>query len=173
VAPTEPSAIAVCDAGPLIHLDELGSLDLLNGFEEVLIPDQVCDEVARHRPQALEIAREWQPGRIEISKSPKFQALMSAFSLGAGEQAALTMMVSCPEAILLCDDAAARLVAKTLGFRSQGTLGVLLRAIRQGQRSQAQVLGLLREIPVRSTLHIKASLLKSVIEEVERGGAAT
>src|SRR5438270_251796 len=31
----------VSDAGPLIHLDELGCLDLLQDFAEVLVPDAV------------------------------------------------------------------------------------------------------------------------------------
>jgi hypothetical protein len=42
----------VCDAGPLIHLDELGVLDLLEDFDTVLVPDAVWNEVQRHRPQA-------------------------------------------------------------------------------------------------------------------------
>ena len=34
---TPPPAV-VCDAGPVIHLDELDCLDLLVGFPRVLIP---------------------------------------------------------------------------------------------------------------------------------------
>lgn len=33
--------LVVCDAGPLIHLDELETLDLLGGFQSVLVPDAV------------------------------------------------------------------------------------------------------------------------------------
>ena len=44
----------VCDAGPLIHLDELGCLDLLADFQTVLVPEQVWQEVETHRPGALE-----------------------------------------------------------------------------------------------------------------------
>ena len=43
----------VCDAGPLIHLDELGCLDLLADFQAVLVPEQVWQEVGHHRPDAL------------------------------------------------------------------------------------------------------------------------
>jgi hypothetical protein len=43
----------VCDTGPIIHLDELSSLDLLADFT-VLVPDIVWQEVTRHRPTALE-----------------------------------------------------------------------------------------------------------------------
>lgn len=43
-------SIAVCDAGPLIHLDELGCLSLLGDFSRVLVPSTVWAEVATHRP---------------------------------------------------------------------------------------------------------------------------
>jgi predicted nucleic acid-binding protein len=50
----EARASVVCDAGPLIHLDEMGCLDLLADFEQVLAPDVVWDEVTRHRPDILQ-----------------------------------------------------------------------------------------------------------------------
>ena len=43
----------VCDAGPIIHLDELDSLPLLADFDRILIPEQVWQEVERYRPEAL------------------------------------------------------------------------------------------------------------------------
>ena len=45
--------LVVCDAGPLIHLDELGALELLTDFSAVLVPEAVWIEVAKHRPSAL------------------------------------------------------------------------------------------------------------------------
>jgi hypothetical protein len=42
--------VAVLDAGPLIHLDELGRLNLLNDFKELLVPQTVLDEALKHRP---------------------------------------------------------------------------------------------------------------------------
>lgn len=33
--------IAVADAGPLIHLNEIGALSLLNGFSAIHIPEGV------------------------------------------------------------------------------------------------------------------------------------
>jgi hypothetical protein len=50
---SEPVPIVVCDAGPLIHFDELACLSLLNDFLHILVPDVVWDEVRRHRPSAL------------------------------------------------------------------------------------------------------------------------
>lgn len=50
VTTDQPMPIVVCDAGPLIHLDELGCLDLLSDFFEVLVPEAVWREVRQHRP---------------------------------------------------------------------------------------------------------------------------
>ena len=42
--------VAVLDAGPLIHLDELGCLNLLNDLKVLLVPQAVLEEALRHRP---------------------------------------------------------------------------------------------------------------------------
>ena len=47
-------AIVIADAGPIIHLDELDSLDLLVDFDKIIVPEAVWQEVTHHRPQALE-----------------------------------------------------------------------------------------------------------------------
>ena len=44
----------VCDAGPLIHLDEVDCLDLLADFERALVPEQIWDEALRHRTKSFE-----------------------------------------------------------------------------------------------------------------------
>src|SRR5437867_3584724 len=44
--------LVVCDAGPLIHLDEVDCLELLADFAKVLVPEAVWREVERHGPQA-------------------------------------------------------------------------------------------------------------------------
>jgi len=168
VAETEEWLVAICDAGPLIHLDEIACLDLLADFEGVLVPEQVREEVARHRPTALaspSLSLRYVPGAV--SKDSQFRALVKAFSLDTGEQAALSLMSRYPDAVLLTDDAAARLAAKALGFRTHGSLGVLLRSIRLGRRRRVEILSILREIPTLSTLHIRANLLQEIIEQVE------
>jgi predicted nucleic acid-binding protein len=158
----------VCDAGPLIHLHELGCLDLLADFRAVLVPEQVWREVEHHRPDALK-----HPG-VEIQQVPvipsedaSFQALVRALVLDLGEQAALSLMALHPDAILLTDDAAARLAAKGLGYQVHGSIGILLRAIRRQQRAPHEVLFLLRDLPSRSTLHIRADLLEEIIARVK------
>ena len=86
----------VCDAGPLIHLDELGCLDLLTDFRAILVPEQVWREVEHHRPDALE-----HPG-VEIEQVPvilsedaSFQALVRALVLATRANKPATFAMLC------------------------------------------------------------------------------
>jgi len=54
-----------------------------------------------------------------------------------------------------------------LGLKVHGTIGIVVRSIRRGQRTKSQVLELLRAIPEKSTLHLKRSLLQEIIRRVE------
>jgi predicted nucleic acid-binding protein len=105
---------------------------------------------------------------VSLPDDVEFKILVQALSLDAGEQAALALMRQRPEAILLTDDAAARLAAEQLGMRVHGTIGILLRAIRRGQRTPEEVLALLRAMPQQSTLHIRPDLLSAIIARVQR-----
>jgi predicted nucleic acid-binding protein len=159
----------VCDAGPLIHLDELGCLDLLADFQTVLVPDLVWREVEFHRPDALEHSgMELQRVAVGLSENDPFQALVRALALDLGEQAALSLMVSHPDAILLTDDAATRLAAESMGYRVHGTIGLLLRAIRRQQRTRQEVLSMLLDLPLRCSLHVRPALLEEIIAQVAR-----
>jgi predicted nucleic acid-binding protein len=70
--------------------------------------------------------------------------------------------------LLLTDDTAARLAAKSLGVAAHGTIGLLIRAARKQHRSPAAVVELLSAIPKRSTLHIRPTLLEDVIDQLRR-----
>jgi predicted nucleic acid-binding protein len=161
-------ADVVCDAGPLIHLDELDCLDLLSDFQTVFVPEQVWREVENHRPNALKHPDVvMQRVSIELSENAPFQTLVRALALDLGEQAALSLMERYPQATLLTDDAAARLAAESLGYEAHGSIGILLRAIRRRQRTLQQVLLTLRSLPTRSSLHIRPDLLQRIITRVE------
>jgi len=162
-----PSEV-VCDAGPLIHLDELGCLDLLADVQTVFVPEQVWREVELHRTSALGLSGvELQKVAVVLSEDDPLQALVRALALDLGEQAALSLMMSHPNAILLTDDAAARLAAEALGYRVHGSIGILLRAIRRRQRTEHEVLSILRDLPLRSSLHVRPALLEEIIAQVE------
>ena len=160
--------VVVCDAGPLIHLDELDSLWLLNDFPEVLVPRAVWNEVLHHRPQALahdDVMLNCFTSTMALS--PELRAVSRLFPLHEGETQALSLAKSRHVDLLLTDDTAARLAAKNLGIPVHGSIGILLRSMRRGQCSQRDIISLLEAIPERSSLHIKPSLLREIIQKVQ------
>jgi predicted nucleic acid-binding protein len=159
----------ICDAGPIIHLDEINCLNLLNDFKEIILPFSVEREIAAHRPSAL-TASSLNVKRLaeSLDIGEKLHALSQIFSLDAGEIESLILMQSHPTAIFLTDDAAARLVAEQMKLKVHGTIGILLRSIRCGQKKPEEVLQILVDIPKTSTLYIKQSLLDEVLQKVKQ-----
>jgi predicted nucleic acid-binding protein len=162
------ATLVVCDAGPLIHLDQLDCLDLLADFSRVVVPDVVWREVERHRPTALD-QKTIRLERLKPREEPSAEliSLHRLLALHAGEVQALQLAQELSADLLLTDDTAARLAARTLQVSAYGTLGVMLRAVRRGQRTPEEILNVLNALPDRSTLHIKRELLDEIIREVE------
>lgn len=98
----------VCDAGPLIHLDEVGCLELLADFSPIWVPTVVWQEIERHRPQALHRSNlALQQVSVDDSElSATIRHLVDVFELDRGERAAISAMQRYPQAIFLTDDAA-------------------------------------------------------------------
>jgi len=165
---TKATITVVCDAGPIIHLDELGCLDLLSDFQEIFLSDTVWKEIKQYRPSAL--SKTTIPIIRSPAKLPSNEPLLTMcriFSLDAGETEALSLMEQIPDAMFLTDDAAARIVAKQLGYNVHGTIGILVRAIRRSQMSLKEVLDILTDIPLKSSLYIRLSLLEDIQKKIK------
>ena len=161
----------VCDAGPVIHLYELGCIDLLRDFRRVIVPVTLRSEIERYRPAALhQSGLSWRDATPRRPTAPELLSLARLLPLHDGEVEALRVAVDHPSALLLTDDAAARLAARSLNIPVHGTIGLLVRSIRQKQRSRKAVAAILRELPRRSTLHVKPDLLNDCIRAIEQSG---
>lgn len=119
---------AVCDAGPLIHLGEIGRAWLLRQFHPLLVPVSVQAEAVSFRPPTdfawaitpvSETDRHTLTGRLSTRLDP-------------GESDCLALCLHHPAAIFLTDDLAARREAQRLGFTVHGSVGIIVRAYRVG-----------------------------------------
>lgn len=163
------AAKVICDAGPIIHLDELGAVHLLEDFQEVIVGPLVRQEVAGFRPTALTSIESLSVlPAVVPTQDEVLLSLCKAFALDSGEIEALLLMKQFPESILLTDDAAARVVAERMGFRVHGSIGILIRAIRRAQMKPEHVLDLLGEVRKKSTLFIKKSLLDHIKDSIRK-----
>ena len=126
---------AVSNAGPLIHLSRAGLLDLLEGlFAEIYVPGAVWEEVVERgemsgKPDALLvkgskwIRRVGDPGEIE--------SIAERAGLHRGEASAILLAKSMGVPVLL-DDSGARRFAQGLGLAVIGSVGVIIRAVKEG-----------------------------------------
>ena len=123
----------VSDSSPLISLAHLGHFNLLRDFYgQVLIPVAVQQEMLRREftaPGAAEMTRAiadtWMCVRQPTSSVP---LPPGAGVLDMGEREALQLALEAKADLLLIDEIRGRTVARSLGLKITGTIGVLLEA---------------------------------------------
>lgn len=159
------SLTAVCNTGPVIHLDELECLDLLADFPRVVVPHTVAREAAAIR--TLDLTKIG----IDIVPDPAADlcnvATARVMCLHRGEMAAIILSQHFENSIFLTDDAAARIAAKQMNIKVHGTIGILIRGIRRKKRTTSETIQILKSIPHKSTLHIHNNLLNYAINKVK------
>ena len=122
----------VVNASPLILLGKLQRLDLLTMLApSLVVPEAVMREVAagsdRDRASATSMA--W--ARERIRPDIPVVASISHWDLGAGESQVISHCLATP-AVAVLDDGEARACAQAHDLSLIGTLGVILRARKQG-----------------------------------------
>jgi len=123
----------VSDTGPLLHLLEAESLDLLGHAGQVFIPPAVLTELLAHH-------RRWstdQPPWVEVvALEPTFAhegiSWWHSGLLDQGEAEAVALSAQLSPDWFLTDDTAARMIAQAQGFEVHGSLGVVLWAAAMG-----------------------------------------
>lgn len=154
--------LCILDAGPIIHLDEIGVLHLLGALGHVVVTETVVAEAARHRP-GLDVRSQFEVVD-DVENIPRRVAVAaSRHSLDSGELAALAWGEIFGADVFVSDDSKARLAAKELGFEITGTLGVILHALRKGIITKPAAIALLERIPAESTLHISVDFLSETV----------
>jgi uncharacterized protein len=137
----------VSDASPLINLARIGRFELLHTFYgELLVPQAVYDEVVvrgRGRDGAEEVRdADW---IVVCGPDDDLAVRALAAELGAGEAAAIILAQEREAGLVLMDEIRGRRIAKRLGLRTRGTLGILARAKAEGHvPSLGQAMDLLR-----------------------------
>ena len=121
--------VCVLDAGPLIHLDQLGTLQLLADMGMIFCPKIVLEEAEKYRPG---IGFRLDFIYLVEASNPRPIGLKSVAELHAGELAALAWAEEYGADIFLSDDTGAREAAGEMKIQVCGTVGIILRAARNG-----------------------------------------
>lgn len=121
----------IVNSTPIIGLADIGQLDLLRQvYDHIIIPQAVYDEIIT--PSVKHQVDE-NSGWIIIKKiQDDSQKRMYRAKLHAGEVEVMILAQEQNAELVILDDNAAKKTAKYLGLAVTGTLGVLLRAKREG-----------------------------------------
>ena len=133
----------VSNTSPILNLAIVNQLILLHQqFGEILIPNAVLDElkVSEKRPGSQAISEAISSGWIqsrEVSNEPLAQLLKQTLDRGEAEAIALAIELKADWTLL--DEREGRKVAKSLGLKVTGILGILLRAKQLGELESLQL----------------------------------
>ena len=115
--------LIISDTSCLIALTNLNLLDILrNLYKTVLVTPEVVGEYGETLPDWISVK--------PVNDTKKITAFSKYIDLG--ESSAIALATEMDEALLIVDDLEARQFALNLGLKITGTLGVLIRAYKQG-----------------------------------------
>ena len=135
--------IVVSDTTPLISLLKTGRLDTLEKlFGEVRIPDAVFEELTsnpRYSDEAAAIRSYPYIDIISVSDTDAVEQVSREDGLDLGESEAIVLTQEISADLLLMDEARGRDVARSMGLRITGTVGILLLSYERGILNKGEI----------------------------------
>ena len=143
---------AVSDAGPLIHLAEIGSLELLATFDTLLVPETVYEEVdVGGVPDGL--------ADLSYERVATDESRIRAEKLDAGEHAAIAVAEE-RGVVLLTDDLAAREAASDADVEVHGSIGVIALGYDRGLLDRDEAASRMRALQRETSLFVTEAVVE-------------
>ena len=150
---------AVSDAGPLIHLAEIDSLELLSTFDTLLVPETVYEEIdAGGVPDGL--------ADLSYELVEADESRIGAEELDAGERAAIAVAEE-RGLVLLTDDFAARKAASETGVEVHGSIGVIALGYTRGLLKRDEAASLMRALQRETSLFVTEAVVERGIRMLD------
>jgi predicted nucleic acid-binding protein len=153
--------IVVSDTSPPNYLIRLGHVDVLRQlYTEVVIPTAVHRELLHDRaPLPVHAWAASLPPWVRVQPVRHLDPTLDPL-LGVGEREAISLAVDRGASILLIDDGPGRHAARIRHLEIAGTLGVLVKAAREGLLSFPEELRRLKQIQFRCTPEVEREMLR-------------
>lgn len=158
---------AISNTGPILHLSEINYLKALRIVKNVFVPPEVWRELKRGK-----IGGELEKAKfiktVELGKRGKDLAslLVRKYALGLGEAEAIALSKERGIDLIFTDDLDARDVAKRMELKPHGSVGILLRAYREGILTRKKTIDALHKLYSDSSLYITSDLINLAVKAV-------
>ena len=111
--------IVIADSSCLISLINIGELDLLRKiYAKITITIEIKKEIGEHLPNWIEVSK--------VNDSQKINLL--ELELDRGEASAIALALESGNCLLVIDEKKGRRIAKRMGLKIIGTLGIVIQA---------------------------------------------
>ncbi|WP_373512324.1 DUF3368 domain-containing protein [Persicitalea sp.] len=151
-----PEQVLIADTSCFIVLVKVNELELLHKvYGEVTTTTDIAIEFGAVLPDWVTVKR--------VMNSDKQQAIEK--QIDRGEASAIALALESPNSTVVLDDYKARKLAKSLGVRVTGTIGVIMRAKSKGIFSVIKpILEKIKETDFRLSEEIESQALRDVGE---------
>ena len=143
---------AVTDAGPIIHLAEIDSLELLEALDTLIVPATVLNEVEAGGTPGELATLSYEYVDVEVS-------LKGDEDLDAGERTAIAVANE-RSSVLLTDDLAARKTASDMGIDVHGSIGVIALGHSRGLIDKDEAVGRMRALQRETSLFVTEAVVE-------------
>jgi predicted nucleic acid-binding protein len=130
----------VSNTTPIISLLKIGKLEILKDlYDEIYIPQEVFNEIEAGKQKKYYLnllAFEW----IKIEQIQDRKSIAYFLDLDKGEAEAIVLATESEADLILLDESLGRFHAKHAGLRVTGTIGILVKAKKQGLISELKPL---------------------------------
>jgi len=118
-----PEKVIIADTSCLIALKDIDDLQLLNlVYDKITITPEIEDEFGESLPEWIIVE--------EVSDKKKISLL--ELELDKGESSAIALAIEKDDSLLIIDEKKGRKVAKKMGLKITGLLGVIVKAKENG-----------------------------------------
>lgn len=162
--------IVISDTTPLISLMKVGQLELVQKlFGEIQIPQAVFDELTSNK-RFLDESRQIKEcdyiNTVAVDDENAVKLLRRSTGLDAGESEAIILSDLEKATYLLMDEVKGRIVAKQMGIKIIGTVGLLMIAHSEGLLDKNEIMECV-DILKNTGRHISNKLYEQLIEAID------
>ncbi len=151
-----PEQIIIADTSSLIALTNIGEVEILKDvYEEVVITPEIKEEYGLEPPEWIKIE--------QVSDEQKLRLLN--LELDQGESSGIALALEKESSLLIIDEKKGRGIAKKLGIKITGILGVMIKAKETGVIDRVKpLIEKLERVDFRMSAKLKAQILERVGE---------
>lgn len=155
---------AVLDAGPLIHLEQVNKLRVLDIIQEKIISTEVADEIGTKLREKADIKVK----ELDSKSKDKSKYIKNKYGLELGEATAISLSQQLDINLILTDDLDARSAAKKQGLEPHGTIGLVARAYTKEILNKNEAENTLEELQENSSLFLTTDLVNWAKKQIEQ-----